>query len=175
MVRFITLIRGTVLAVAALVVFPAPVHAADAVASRDKVAIDALETDFVAAFNAKDVSAIMRVYEPGSDLFVFDVTPPRQHVGWADYKADWESTFRTMPPKFHFSISDLSVTVVGPVAYGHSVQTVAFTRANGSKGGFIVRVTDVYRKIHGRWLIVQEHVSVPVDLDTGKADLLSKP
>jgi hypothetical protein len=33
----------------------------------------------------------------------------------------------------------------------------------------------VYRKLRGHWLIVQEHVSVPVDLDTGKADLLSKP
>jgi hypothetical protein len=36
-------------------------------------------------------------------------------------------------------------------------------------------VTDVYRKIKGKWLIVQEHVSFPVDLATGKADLLSKP
>jgi ketosteroid isomerase-like protein len=38
-----------------------------------------------------------------------------------------------------------------------------------------VRVTDVYRKIAGKWLIVQEHVSVPVDLATDKGDLLSKP
>jgi ketosteroid isomerase-like protein len=39
----------------------------------------------------------------------------------------------------------------------------------------IVRVTDVYKKAHRRWLIVHEHVSVPVDLDTGKPDLASKP
>jgi len=39
----------------------------------------------------------------------------------------------------------------------------------------VVRVTDVYRKIKGEWLIVQEHVSFPVDIDSGKADLLSKP
>jgi len=37
------------------------------------------------------------------------------------------------------------------------------------------RVTDVYRKIKGNWLIVREHVSVPVDLNTGKPDLSSKP
>jgi hypothetical protein len=36
-------------------------------------------------------------------------------------------------------------------------------------------VSDVYRKLHGRWLIVQEHVSVPVDLDAGIPDLMSKP
>jgi ketosteroid isomerase-like protein len=38
-----------------------------------------------------------------------------------------------------------------------------------------VRITDVYRKIGGKWLIVLEHVSVPVDLATGKPDMLSKP
>ena len=38
-----------------------------------------------------------------------------------------------------------------------------------------VRLTDVYRKISGHWLIEHEHVSVPVDLDTDKPDLASKP
>jgi ketosteroid isomerase-like protein len=174
MSRLVTLFHG-VLAGAGLIVLSAPLHAADTAAAHDKAAIESLEARFAAAFNAKDLSAIMRVYEPGWALFVFDVGPPRQHVGWADYRADWAGAFKGMPPTFHFSISDLSVTVVGPVAYGHSIQKDVFTRADGSKGGFVVRVTDVYRKRHGRWLIVQEHVSVPVDLDTGKADLLSNP
>jgi hypothetical protein len=39
----------------------------------------------------------------------------------------------------------------------------------------VVRVTDVYRKLKGKWLIVQEHVSVPVDVGTQTPDLLSKP
>lgn len=175
MIRFITSIRGAVFAAAGLVICAVPVYAANAGAARDKAAIEALEARFAAAFNAKDVNAIMSLYEPGPNLFVFDVTPPRQHVGWDDYRADWVGTFKSSPPTFHFSISDLSVTVVGPVAYGHSIQSETFTRANGSPGGFVVRVTDVYRKLHGKWLIVQEHVSVPVDLDTGKADLFSKP
>jgi ketosteroid isomerase-like protein len=37
------------------------------------------------------------------------------------------------------------------------------------------RLTDVLRKVKGKWLIVHEHVSVPVDVATGKADLTSKP
>jgi ketosteroid isomerase-like protein len=36
-------------------------------------------------------------------------------------------------------------------------------------------VTDVLQKTNGRWLIIHEHASVPVDLATGKGDLLSKP
>jgi ketosteroid isomerase-like protein len=32
-------------------------------------------------------------------------------------------------------------------------------------------VTDVYRKIGGQWRVVHEHVSVPTNLETGKAAL----
>ena len=34
-----------------------------------------------------------------------------------------------------------------------------------------MRVTDAYRKIDGHWLVTMEHVSVPVNLDTGEPDL----
>jgi ketosteroid isomerase-like protein len=41
----------------------------------------------------------------------------------------------------------------------------------------VARVTDVYRKTDGKWLIVQEHVSVPIDFSSGKPmpDMMSKP
>lgn len=37
------------------------------------------------------------------------------------------------------------------------------------------RVTHVYERINGNWLIVHEHVSVPIDMSTGKPDFQSKP
>ena len=64
---------------------------------------------------------------------------------------------------------------MGAVAYGHNIQTQTFTRKDGSKLNAVVRVTDVYREMNGNGLIVQEHVSFPVDAETGKADLMSKP
>lgn len=151
-------------------------HAADATAANDdRAAIEALEKQFAAAFNAKDLDAIMKVYAPGASLFVFDVTPPRQYVGWAAYKKDFSELLAAFPGPAKFDLSDLSITVVGPVAYSHSIQSTRLTAKDGSKLDLVVRVTDVYRKMHGKWLIVQEHVSVPVDLATAKADLSSKP
>src|SRR2546422_6479768 len=67
-------------------------------ATRD---IRALYQGYMEAFNKKDVGKIMSFYVPGSDLFVFDVTPPRQHVGWADYKKDWEDLFAAFPGPLH--------------------------------------------------------------------------
>jgi ketosteroid isomerase-like protein len=90
-------------------------------------------------------------------LFVFDVTPPREIVGWDNYRKDWQELFAASPGPVKFSVSDLVISDAGTVAYSQ------------------LRVTDVYRRIHGEWLIVQEHVSVPADLPTGKPDLMSKP
>jgi ketosteroid isomerase-like protein len=150
--------------------------AADKVDAGDaKSSIEALEARFIAACTAKDVNAIMKEYAPGAGLFVFDVIPPRQYAGWDAYQKDWQETFAAFPGPAKFSISDLSVTVVGAVGYGHSIQQSELTRKDGSKLDVVVRVTDVYRKLHGRWLIVQEHVSVPVDIDSKRPDLMSKP
>ncbi|HEY3786558.1 MAG TPA: nuclear transport factor 2 family protein [Steroidobacteraceae bacterium] len=150
--------------------------AADAPASKDgKAAIEALTQRFVEAFNAKDADSIMKLYAPGPQLFVFDVTPPREIVGWDNYRKDWQELFAASPGPLKFSVSDLVISTAGTVAYSHRIDHPQFTRKDGSKHEVAFRVTDVYRKIHGEWLIVQEHVSVPVDLATGKPDLMSKP
>jgi len=74
-----------------------------------------------------------------------------------------------------FEISDLSVAADEKMGFGHSIQHLTGTDTKGQPVDLTVRVTDVYRKIKGNWLIVHEHVSVPVDLNTGKPDLSSKP
>ena len=64
---------------------------------------------------------------------------------------------------------------MGSVAYTRSIDDGTFTGKDGSKTHMVVRVTDVPRNSNRRWRIVHEHNSFPVDLTTGKADLLSKP
>jgi len=153
---------------------PAAAPAMASAGPSDKAQIQALERGFSAGFNARDTKKVMSYYAR-QGLFVFDVTPPRQHVGWADYKKDFDDLFAAFPGPTAMKISDLAITVSGDVGYSHSVQDVHFTGKDGTKTEVVVRVTDVYRKIDGKWLIVQEHVSVPVDLDTMKPDITSKP
>jgi ketosteroid isomerase-like protein len=138
--------------------------------------IKALEDRFLKAVLAKDVNAIMSNYVPDASLFVFDVPPPRQYVGAAAYRKDWEETLGLIPGPVDASITDLDVTTGGgDLAWSHSIQHLAGTMKNGKKLDLTVRVTDDYKRINGQWLIALEHVSVPVDLVTGKADLTSKP
>lgn len=141
----------------------------------DKAAIQALENTYNEGFISRDVDKIMSVYAPGKQLFVFDVAPPREHPSWEAYKKDWEELFAAFPGPVKNTISEQTIHVAGSFAYGHNVQAGELTRKDGTKMAAVVRTTDVYRKINGKWLIVEEHNSVPVDLDTMKPDLLSRP
>jgi uncharacterized protein (TIGR02246 family) len=134
----------------------------------DQAAIRALEDKFAAAFNAKDVNAIMALYSSSDDLVVFDVVPPRQYTGWAAYKKDFEDTFAMYPGPVQFQVDDLVVTVGGDIAFGHSIQTANVTDKKGKKVTLTVRVTDGYKRVNGQWVIAHEHASIPVDLETMK-------
>jgi len=141
---------------------------------KDKAQIEALYQQYIKAFNARDVNTIMSLYSP-KDLFVFDVVPPREYPSWDAYKKDFEELFAAFPGPVQNNMSELSISAAGSLAYAHNIQSCNFTGKDGSKADLVVRVSDVLRKTNGKWLIVHEHVSVPVDLATGKADLQSKP
>jgi len=144
-------------------------------ANADEAAIQALEDTYNEGFNSKDVDKIMSVYAPGKELFVFDVVPPREYKGWEAYKKDFEGLFSTFPGPVKNTISEQTIHVVGSLAYGHNIQSGEFTGKDGTKVKLVARTTDIYRKKNGKWLIVEEHNSVPVDLNTMKPDLLSQP
>ena len=165
--------KGTRGGVAAIVGGAALLLAALAHAKHDDLAqIKALEDALTKAVNARDLDAVMAAYLDSDSLFVFDVVPPRQYVGAAAYRADWKS-FLAGP--ISYQTSDLVVETHGTIAFGHKIFHAVGTDGEGHAYDFTARVTDVYRKIDGKWLIVQEHASVPADVTTGTADLKSTP
>lgn len=166
----------TVTALCAAILASASAVAADSPsANPDRSAIQSLENTYNEGFNSRDVDKIMSVYVPGKQLFVFDVVPPREYSSWEAYKKDWEELFAAFPGPVKCTISEQTIHVVGSLAYGHNIQTVEFTRKDHTKMTTVARTTDVYRKINGKWTIVEEHNSVPVDLETMKPDLMSRP
>ncbi len=143
--------------------------------AQDETDIKALEARVVAAIQAKDVNGIMANYAADSSLVVFDAVPPRQYVGAAAYRKDWEDTFSMFPGALEAGISDLDVTVGGDVAFARSIQQFNATDKSGKPMRLTVRVTDGLKKTDGKWLIAHEHVSIPVDLATMTPDPTSKP
>jgi len=146
-----------------------------AVDGNSEAPIRALESRFAAAFNAGDVDAMMKNYVPDESLVVFDLVPPRQHLGADAYRKAWIGFFGTFTGTPTITITNLEISVSGDLGFSHSIQRVAGVDKRGHPVDRTVRVTDGYRRIGGEWLIVLEHISVPVNLVTGKPDLASKP
>ncbi|HUA36477.1 MAG TPA: nuclear transport factor 2 family protein [Candidatus Binataceae bacterium] len=137
-------------------------------------AIEELENRFAAAVQAKDLDGIMANYTNSDNLVVFDVMPPRQYTGWQAYKDDWKNALAGCKDAPKVEISELEIVGDTRYAYSHCIQHFTCTDPQGKKSDLILRVTDGYANFRGKWLIAHEHISVPVDLATGKADLQSK-
>ena len=165
--------KAIVLASVALLMILAWRAPAPAVADFDQE-IRMLQDRLAAAIRAKDIDKIMACYINSPKLVVFDVIPPRQYTGWDAYKANWEGFLAQCNDSPTSEISDLHVQGGQGFAFSHSIQHFACTTKNG-KMDVTLRVTDCYANFSGKWLIAHEHISVPVDLATGKADLQSKP
>jgi uncharacterized protein (TIGR02246 family) len=143
--------------------------------STDEAVIRAMYDRYLVALRAKDIDGILSLYLPNENLVVFDAVPPRQYVGAKAFRKDYEGFFAAFPGPNTGRFDQLRVSAAGTMAYAHSIGTFVLTDKGGRKATWVFRLTDVFRKLDGKWLIVHEHVSWPVDPATGKADLLSKP
>lgn len=147
--------------------------AAAADQSADEQAIRALQTRLAAAVSAGDLDGVMKDYAPGDELFVFDSDLPRQHKGWSAFKDDW-GNFVHAAKDTKLEVRDLGITVVGAAAFSHHLMHLTWTSTkDGSHHEQLMSMTDAYRKIGGKWLIVMEHFSLPVV--NGKAVLVAWP
>lgn len=91
-------------------------------------------------------------------------------------KKNFEDFFRIFDGPPGLEIRDLTITTGDKyLAFSHSIQRVTGRGKDGSRIDQTARVTDVYKKIGGRWLIVHEHVSVPETSNPAKNPGPNKP
>ena len=127
------------------------------------------------AFHAKDLNGIMSIYEPGQALVSYDIVPPLQYTGFEAYKKDYREFLDQFQGPIDIEYRDLSIIAGDTVAFSRGLERMTGTLKNGQKFDAWVRFTEGYRKTSGHWLAIHDHISVPVDLDTGKAALGLKP
>ena len=126
------------------------------------------------AFEAGDVERIMSFYAPGTQTCAFDILPPLQFDSWEKYKNEWLRFLKLFdtPPKV--AVEDAQITCSEEVAFIHALVHLAGTKGSEPFAVWI-RATNGLRKIDGRWLVVHDHVSVPVDITTAQAAMDLKP
>ncbi|MBS1532053.1 MAG: nuclear transport factor 2 family protein [Bacteroidetes bacterium] len=128
---------------------------------------------FVTAFRTRDLNLMMSLYAPG--LVAFDIVPPLQDAGTDNYRKVWAEIFKHFRGPIDIASHDLDIMADYNVAFSYQLIHVQATMTGGQKADFWERMTFGFRKLNGKWLITHEHVSVPVNLKTGKAVLDLKP
>ncbi len=122
--------------------------------------------NLVAAIQAMDLERVKSIYAP--DIVSFDVQPPLQVVGRDAKSRNWVEVFTAFQRPVDYEIRDLTIEVDGDLAFLHSLNRLNGTLRNGKRSGFWVRATACFRKIDGSWLIAHDHVSVPLDVQSGR-------
>ncbi len=131
----------------------------------DEAQIRAVRAEWQDAVQSRDLERTMATYYPGSDYLGFDVMPPFSFVGSESFRENWIKFFDMFDEDPVFEFRDMKVHHSGDVAF-----TTGFTRFAGSVAGSKIdlwtRETIGFRKKDGKWLMIHDHVSVPIDLET---------
>lgn len=144
-------------------------------ANNNEAEIRKILDQWAKAFQAKDLNGIMAIYEPGDTLISYDIVPPLQYSGYEAYKKDYQEFLDQFQGPVAIEYRDLKIVAGDTVAFSRGLERMTGTLKSGQKLDTWVRFTECYRKTNGRWLAIHDHISVPVDLDTGKAVLDAKP
>jgi ketosteroid isomerase-like protein len=140
----------------------------------DEADIRQLFGKLAAAIRAADLDGVMPIYAP--DIVTFDVQPPLRLVGAEGKRKNWVDVFTLFQAPLNCEMRDLTVTVNDDMAFVYSLNHISGRLKNGNaSSGFWVRATACLRKIDGSWLIVHDHASVPLDVESGRALLDLEP
>lgn len=139
----------------------------------DEAGVRAWLDNFQKVFVSKDTAAVMALYTP--DVIAYDVVPPLQYNGSEAYGKDFDGFFKQFQGPVTFAYSDVHIQTTGDLAIIESLQHITGTTTTGEKIDTWYRGTTGLRKANGKWLDFHDHVSAPVDLNSGKAVLDLKP
>jgi ketosteroid isomerase-like protein len=138
-------------------------------ASRSTAEIKALFGQWKTAFEAKDVNGVMRTYAPGPTLVSYDIVPPLQFKGADAYRKDYTEFFAQFAGPLHVDFPDMHIEAGRDIGFAYGLERLTGKLADGTPFDMWVRYTEGLNRIDGQWRVVHEHISVPIDMATGKA------
>lgn len=127
------------------------------------------------AFEARDLNGVMSVYSPGAALVAYDVVPPLEFKGTDAYRKDYSELFAEFDGPIHVDFPAVQVEAGPDTAFAYGLEHLTGKLKDGTPVDVWLRYTGGLKHLNGQWRIVHEHVSVPVDMSTGKARMDLKP
>jgi ketosteroid isomerase-like protein len=152
---------GTCLAIAAIAHAAGPKTIFNA--PKDVAAIKAIE-DYIQT--ETDMDKLIGIYAP--DALVLDIYSPGIYRGRDQIKAGFAPQVAMVKIMKH-QMTEMNVATNGRFACAAMQIHFDTTLKNGTPFKMSVREIDAFKKIDGKWQIIQQHVSLPIDAKTGMA------
>lgn len=114
-----------------------------------------------------DVQAIMAHY--ADDVQAFDAVQALQFKGAKAYGQHWKACMEMCPGPSIFQVPDPVVQIAGDFATAYGLIRCGMIDEQGNEQASWMRMTTIYRRVNGKWLIQHEHFSAPFDMKSWKA------
>jgi ketosteroid isomerase-like protein len=123
------------------------------------------------AFWTKDIDRLMACYAP--DIIYFDLVPGLenrlQYTGSAALRGRFLHMFAGWQSAIGQYIRDLQIVANGELAFASMLIRASGTLTNGHEVGYWVRATSCCQRSDLGWVIAHEHISLPVEMASGRA------
>ncbi|HXN22620.1 MAG TPA: nuclear transport factor 2 family protein [Candidatus Dormibacteraeota bacterium] len=131
-------------------------------AQQDEGELRALLPKIVSAWESFDVAKVERYYAADPDLMYFDLAPMKYN-NWAEYREGVQKLFFEPNQSGKFKINDdLRVHARGRLAWATFTFGADLVSRQGTSSHLNGRWTMVLEKRPIGWIVVHEHVSVPM-------------
>lgn len=109
-----------------------------------------------------DLACVAHLYKRDEDFMAYDLSPPNAgFAGWKAYEAAWYRIMANYASFFLEANDDLRIGRRGDAAWTSCSFKVWGERQGGQPYNAEGRVTLVWVRDDGKWLITHEHVSTP--------------
>lgn len=129
----------------------------------DVTALTKMENDLQGAYN---MESIINDYAPNA--VVLDMYAPGLYRGRPQIQAAFDKQF-TVLKSLKYQIHDLNIASDGTFACAAMRNHFDSILKDGTKISISLREIDAFKKIGGRWQVIQSHISMPADPKTGMA------
>lgn len=132
----------------------------------------------VAAIRTKDLMRVLSNYAP--DVILYDIMPPLTQ-NLSEARKNYEMFFKHAKDIKTYEAKELHVMAKDNFAYCHFLLHCTFDFKDGYSHQGQKNIDNWMRcsmglcQIKGQWKIIHEHVSAPIDMETGKGLMNLKP
>ncbi len=128
----------------------------------DEATFRKLTDDYCAAWSSGNAEAPGKFYEKTAGLVFYDLAPFSYH-SWDEYHLGVQKEFLEGAASIKLTAGqDLRVSRRGTIAWTTEPMHLSVTEKNGQSSEMDIRYTGIWEKHGTSWLLVHEHLSVPL-------------